>query len=283
MKREMFLDIGELGWSLYLSAHIRWLKRQEEEIEAVVMCYPDRRCLHEGIADRVLDVPGCFELSFNKEFQGCGKIKRQPRGAFHNFFKHFTPTGFTLRSDLLWVHFASFKGKAIYEPYPYSRNGKEKNEILVFPRARMAPGYKNRNLPWDFYHNLIYSLCENFEHYTIRSVGVPEGAWSINYNSRINYINSVKPENTIQDVIDFCQNAVAAVGAQSAPPKLALLQGVPTFMIGHQKGRHTIGENWMQTPAGFFEIERDKKAYFGFNNPACIEQIISFVYHEGTK
>lgn len=276
MKREMFLDIGELGWSLYLSAHVRWLKRQEEEIEAIVMCYPDRRCLHEGIADRVLDVPGCFELSFNKEFQGCGKIKRQPRGAFHAFFKHFTPEGFTLRSDLLWVHFASFKGRAIYEPYPYSSNDCSRKEILVFPRARKAPGYKNRNLPVLFYVNLINALCDEFPMNIVRAVGIPSGAHVMLFD-KPNFRNSVRENSTIQDMIDFCQTAFAAVGAQSAPPKLALLQGVPTFMIGHQKGRHTIGENWMRTPAGFFEIERDKKAYFSFNNPDCVKQIISFI------
>lgn len=273
MKKEMFLDIGELGWSLYLSAHIRWLK-QQEEIKAIVMCYKDRRCLHRWIADQVLDVPDSFGKFFNKEMQGCGKIKRKPRGSFHAFFKPFTPNGFTLRSDLLWVDFSYFKNKAIYKPYPYSRNDGKKKEILVFPRARMAPGYKNRNLPEIFYLNLISALCDEFPANIIRTIGIPSGAYEI-FLDKPNFRCSINKTNTIQDLIDFFQNAVAAIGAQSAPPKLALLQGVPTFMIGHQKGRHTVGENWMKTSAGFYEI--DKREYPRFNSPECIKQIISFI------
>lgn len=277
MKKEFFLDIGELGWSLYLSAHIRWLKDQEN-MTAAVMTYPDRECLFRNVADRVLNLPSYFYERFNTEMQGCAKIKRVAKGIFREFFLNYNPDGYNLRSDLLWVDFSYFKGKAIYKSYPVSTiiepRPQRPKEILIFPRARRAPGYKNRNLPSDFYRDLIYALCREFNNRIVRSIGVPKGAWSI-FCPYPNYINSVHPKNTIQGIIDFCDNAIAAVGAQSAPPKLALLQGVPTFMIGHQKGRHTVGENWMKTAAGFFEI--DKKEYSRFNNPDCIKQVISFI------
>lgn len=273
MRREVFLDIGELGWSLYLSAHIRWLK-QQEDMRVIVITYPDRRCLFRWTANRVLDLPKTFYSRFNTEMQGCAKIKRISRGVFGEFFRPFVPEGYNLRNDLLWVDFSYFKGKTIYEPYPYSQKDWSRGEILVFPRVRMAPGYKNRNLPQAFYENLNLFLCDEFPTNIIRTVGIPSGAYEI-FVDRPNFRSSINKKNTIQDLIDFCQTAMAAVGAQSAPPKLSLLQGVPTFMIGHQKGRHTIAENWMNTPVGFYEI--DKKEYPRFNNADCIKQIISFI------
>ena len=54
-----FIDIGELGWSMYVNAHIRWLK-QQGEVSVAVITYPDRRCLYEGLADVVIDAPAEF-------------------------------------------------------------------------------------------------------------------------------------------------------------------------------------------------------------------------------
>ena len=92
---------------------------------------------------------------------------------------------------------------------------------------------------------------------------------------RPNYVNWVGRGKTLQDLIDHCQSAVVTIGGQSAPPKIALLQSVPTFIIGHQRKMHTVEMNWMKTKVGFYEI--DKRGYSKLVISDCIDEILTFV------
>jgi hypothetical protein len=108
----------------------------------------------------------------------------------------------------------------------------------------------------------------------VRTIGTKDGAYNIEIE-RTNYINWIGRSASLQDLIDRCQSAVAAVGSQSAPPKISLLQGVPTFIIGHQEKRHARTENWMNTKVGFYEI--GKRRYSTFNSRTCARKIVKFV------
>jgi len=131
-----------------------------------------------------------------------------------------------------------------------------------------------RNLPLGFYVNLIERLCSEFPKYRVRTIGTTQAAYDININ-KVNYVNWVGKSESLQDMIDRCQTAVAAVGSQSGPPKIALFQGVPTFMIGHQRHRHMVNENWSKTRVEFVEIKNDN--YADFDKTKCIDQIVSFI------
>ena len=63
--------------------------------------------------------------------------------------------------------------------------------------------------------------------------------------------------------------------SQSAPMKLALLQGVPSFMIGHEQERHVKQENWAATKAGFYSIS--KADYNTADVTDCIDEIVNFI------
>lgn len=80
---------------------------------------------------------------------------------------------------------------------------------------------------------------------------------------------------SIQDLIDRCQVADVAIGSQSAPPKITLLQGVPTFIIGNERVRHVDLENWMKTKVGFYGVT--KETYLNFDFSKCINEIKLFV------
>ncbi|HDY86904.1 MAG TPA: hypothetical protein ENH82_02175 [bacterium] len=171
----------------------------------------------------------------------------------------------------------AFIGQTIFKPYEpnqYWYDGK--NEILVFPRHRKVEYFNNRNLPRTFYVGLIDRLCGEFQDCLIRTIGTKKGAYDITEVEieRHNYSNFVG-WTSIEDLIWRTQFAIGAVGSQSFPLKLSLLQGVPSFVIGHEKFRHVRSENWMKTRVGFYEIGRD--GYNDFYSEDCIDKIVKFL------
>ena len=112
---------------------------------------------------------------------------------------------------------------------------------------------------------------------TIRTIGTHIGAYDIHIH-KPTYVNSIGKGQSLQDLIDRCQLAVAAVGGQSAPPKITLLQGIPTFMMGHDTKRHTEIDNWLNTRVGFYTITRND--YAVINQIDCTNEMIEFIKGE---
>ncbi len=287
--REIFLDCGELGWSLYLSGHLRYLKAKGKLANAV-MTLPGRDCLHEGLVKNIYQAHWGYKESQLLKEQDCFGFLGLPDFKLRAYFNARVPDGYQLSETQpltggSWKEI--FKGEMIFEPYPYkdeSLNNLNKTiamkEILVFPRYRDAMPFCLKNLPKAFYTSLISRLCEEFPEYIIRTMGTKEGAHNISYEpgelgvNRPNYINHIGKTPTIQALIDRCQVAVGAVGSQSAPPKITLLQSVPTFMIGHTRKRHQEEENWGKAKCGFWEI--GFLDYRDFYDGKCIDEIVEF-------
>lgn len=274
-----FVDIGELGWSMYVNAHIRWHK-QQGEVSVAVITYPDRRCLYEGLADVVIDVPKTFYERFDMRIQNCLGLQKILPDTLKRFFVPYLPAGYSIPGDFIIGCKWRYGSRLVFEPYKYSEKLEGRQEILVFPRRRLGGWYSYRNLPESFYSQLIIKLCEEFPSLTVRTIGTAMGAYDINLN-KTNYINYIGKNGSLQDMIDRCQTAVATVGSQSGPPKIALLQGVPTYMIGNQRHRHMKGENWMGTNVGFYQVTSDD--YSKINVDECIKEIVMFIKSSGRQ
>jgi len=268
-----FMDIGELGWSMYIAAHVRWYKEKTDN-EIAVMTYPDRRCLYEGLADVVIDVPTTFSANFDVRRQNCLGIQKVPPDVLKNFLSAHLIDGYRVPDYFVMRCKYPFGEMLIFKPYEYSKKIEGPSEILVFPRHREGGWYSFRNLSQAFYMRLIERLCDEFPRFNVRTIGTVNAAYDINVN-KPNYVNWVGKSRSLQDMIDRCQTAIAAIGSQSGPPKIALFQGVPTFMIGHQKQRHMQGENWSKTRVEFVEVKNEN--YTGFADGKCIDQIVDFV------
>jgi len=271
MKKIIYVDIGELGWSLYLGAHVRWLKKNTDN-HIGIMTFADRHCLYAGIADTVYEVPNDFYVEFRRGTESRFGLKGTSGEMLKNYFTKRIPGGYELGG--FFGRHDNIKKQTIFKPYTYSKELNGKKEILVFPRNRTMGRPSTRNLPMKFYAKTIDILCAEFPDYTIRTMGVPFGAYEINGIKRTNYVNDVRKDADLQDLIDKCQVAVLAIGSQSAPPKIALLQGVPTFMIGHQRARHVGSDNWMSTKVGFYDVS--KKHYHNIDTKDCMGKIIAF-------
>jgi len=268
-----FVDIGELGWSLYLSAHLKWLKKNTD-YSVTIITSPDRKCLYKDSTDLILDIPHNFYKKFKGEqscFGLCSPIREELRGYFQKTLPsgYMIPEGFKFGCDRRFL-----SNKVVYKPYTYNKKLEGKKKILIFPRHRSSLPFSRRNLPKSFYISLIEILCDEFHDYEIETIGLTSGSYNIEVD-KDNYTNKVREKVDLQDVIDECQLAVNAIGSQSVLPKIALLQGVSTFMIGHQQDRHINKENWLKTNAGFYEVA--KNSYSNFNFKKCISKIILFI------
>ena len=273
MLKFAYIDIGELGWSLYLSAHLKWLKKNTN-YSFVVVTLPDRKCLYKDSADLILEVPNNFYKKFKDE-QNCFGLGQPFRKDLKEFFQAMLPSGYSIPDDFNFKRNRSFlTDRLIYKPYCYSKKLVGKKKILIFPRYRKQVPYNSRNLPKLFYVKLIEALCNKFHDYEIETIGLTSGSYTIKVN-KDNYKNGIEEKVDLQNLIDGCQLAVGAIGSQSALPKLTLLQGVPTFIIGHDLARHTDKDNWLKTKTGFYRIA--KTDYATINQEDCINKIISFV------
>jgi len=102
----VFVDIGELGWSLLLSMHVRWLKENTSHSLAVI-ALSDRKCLYRGLVDLLLDVPQDFYKKFDITRQSCFGLSRASSGQLMEYFRsHFPegyvfPKGFALALELV--------------------------------------------------------------------------------------------------------------------------------------------------------------------------------------
>ena len=271
-----YIDIGELGYSLYLSAHIKWLLSQGRPA-ALVMTYPDRKCLYEDWVEKVVDVPSEFYKDFDIREQKCFKIGNVGGKELRAYFNEKLPEGYCVSGDMdfdMWGYHRVYAREKLFVSYPHKKELIGKKEILVIPRCR--PNFKPynlRNLPRVFYIRLIEALCSAFEDCIIRAVGTRAGAYNLIEIKKNNYVNSVGSAPNLQTTIDRCQITIGAVGVYTTILLLAMMQGVPTFGIGHEEQRFE-DENWLKTKFNFHKI--GEKEYNEFKNERAIANAISF-------
>lgn len=271
-----YVDIGELCWGLYLSAHLRWLKENTDYSLAIITSH-DRKCLYKNSVDLILDTPPDFYKRFGGK-GNCFGVGSPLRKGLKEYFQRMLPPGYTIHENFNFNCDRRFLlNKVVYKPYKYIKKLEGKKKILIFPRYRTYPAFSYANLPKSFYIELIKTLCDEFPNYEIKTRGLNYGAYSI-WNDEIgknNYLNGVRENADLQDIIDECQLAVVAVGGISSLPRFSLLQKVPTFIIGHQKKRLTEDDNWLKTKVGFYKI--GKYSFSKFNFEECIDEIVLFV------
>jgi|GEM_PF-2278283 len=274
-KKLVFVDIGELGWSLYLSGHVNWLKKNTNK-KIAVFTSRHRKALFEN-ADEVKDIPDEFYRKYSQYSQVSFGLDGVGREELKRFFRHYLPEGRFIPGYFEFCCSWICRAMTLFTPYKV-KNKSIVGNILVFPRCRIPMRNWSRNLPLGFYQELIATLCNEFPDRTVIAMGSKEGAYSIDLPIQ-NYRNFVGKDTTIQDLIDFCPACLGAVGGASAPPKITLLQGVPTYVIGHEKERVIIKENWLHTKVGFWEIPSN--GYETFNDKDCIIDIVRFLKSEG--
>jgi len=283
--KKMYVDIGELGWGLYLSAHLRWL-RENTDYSLAIITSSDRKCLYKDSVNLILDVPHDFYEKFKGE-RNCFGLSHSSKKSLKEYFRKTLPPGYVIPGYFNFGGDYNFLlNKVIYKPYKYSKKLEGKKKILIFPRYKRHPSMSYANLPRSFYVELIKILCNKFPNYEIKTKGLNSGSYVI-WNDEIrknNYLNGVGENTDLQDTINECQLAITAVGGVSSLPRISLLQKVPTFVVGHQKKRFTEDDNWTKTKVGFYEVASGirsrsylRDSFTKLNFKKCIDKIILFI------
>lgn len=277
--KSAYIDIGELGYSFYLSAHIKWLNSQGHPASLVVT-YPGRRCLYEDWVDRVDNVSDEFYRDFDTGKQQEFKIGRGTSEKFDEYFRAYfnkrLPKGYCVSREMSFDGGKIpdiYAGRRVFVPYPYEERFTGKREILVFTRYRNYELFNRRDIPKKFWIRMIENLCSRFPNHTIRVMGTKKGSYNISEVQRDNYINSIGETSDFQRVIDRCQLADGVVGGDTGPLKFTLLQGIPTFMIGWQWDWMKY-QNWLGTKFKFYQITLE--AHKEFNDGRAITEAVSF-------
>jgi len=127
----------------------------------------------------------------------------------------------------------------------------DKPIISVYPRGRSrAP---HRNVPENVWLNIVEGLKTDF---IVVLGGTPSGACLSGYRSD-NVINLIdcNDKNKFEQVIDHCCNSVCTISSQSGLTHVSLLCRIPTYIIGHEKFRHTVELNRFKSPTSFRYVE----------------------------
>jgi len=263
-KMRAFYDISEIGWSMYLSAHVSYLESIGEQV--AVIAPKSKHVLYLNKCTKVLPMPSKFYDVYNN-LPSDGNHLYDPRTKDrikdHNQFKLIFEEAYPEYSIV--TNYSKFENERIFSSYDHSEYASyisdlifnDNKVILIFPRYRQDK-FKCRNIPLDQWQEIILKLCSTFPTCIIVSIGSTSGAYNINFNDVQNYINLVNydDEHTLDIMISLCntKRAICAVGSQSGPPKLTLLNKTPTYMFGDEKYRHTHIENWSGTKCGFWDV-----------------------------
>ena len=289
-KRSLLIyDIGELGWSLPLAAHVNYLLVNKIEEDIVVCTYRPRYVLYNGLKVKLIEIPGDLLIQqrhLSRDgthlYDGKKKFQIDNNTIYRLLSEHFG------NQYTIYKKYGQFFGERIFYSFTPSdrmidfanRIIGNKKVILVFPRVRPFK-FGERNAPEDFYISLCKKICNEFEDKIIISLGSIKESYHL--EKHINYENFLdltllEDKDKLDLLIAFCTHHYAeyAIGTQSSLPKISLLCKVPTFMIGDERKRHTEYDNWFSTEVGFFDARLSDDGYI-FNYEECINDFIEFV------
>jgi hypothetical protein len=296
----LYYDIGELGWTMYLAAHLRYLFLRGRP--AAVAAPPSKEVFYRGSALEILPIPAAWSEKWGR-FPSDGHHLYDPRTRRRIRDHRVLSAEFVEaypQYEVVTGGYGRFPGETVFEPYRHSPGMEDlagelfgsKRVILAFPRKRKGK-FAGRNLPQGLWTALVRTLCDRFPDLVTVALGSSGGAirgldpGRENYRDLVGYDDSI----TLDLMVALCNTgrAAAAVGNQSGTVKITLLCGTPTFIVGHERERHTVDENWSGTRVGFHEagslfgprLPFDRKASLGgyvvWNRGRLISRMTGFV------
>jgi len=283
---KLFYDISELGWSMYLSAHLNYLTKNGEYV--AISCPKSREVLYRHKCSKILPLPLDYILEYghlpsdgNHLFDPLTNKRLKSHAKFSAIFKKTYP-----EYDVI-TKYSKFENERLFEPCHHELETKNLCKhlfkdlpvIMVFPRYRTSK-FQARNISKEYWIDIISLLIKTFPNMIIASIGAPNGAYNINEIDHPNYFNGVKYETDLmlEIMVALCntKQGIISIGNQSGTLKIALQCGCPTFMFGNEKKRHVIDENWAKTDIQFYELQISDTGFIVPDLNDMKNEIISF-------
>lgn len=126
----------------------------------------------------------------------------------------------------------------------------------VFISARGRSRASFRNWPEEHWESLCSSILAAYPELYLVIAGAPSGSFLKRLNGPriINTVFTPK-EESIDLSIAFLENAQCSITSQSGSTHISLQTGCPSLIIGHERQRHAVDENYLQTPVMFLETK----------------------------
>jgi hypothetical protein len=284
---------------MYLAAHLKYLHRHQKS--AAIIAPEAKEVLYRDCVREILPIPAEWTRLFGR-FPADGTHLYNPRT--HRRIRDQQLLSEPFREAYpeyeLVTDYSRFEGERIFEPYLHSELAAELCArefgdvplIVIFPRRRRGK-FRGRNIPRRQWQVIASALCESISDCLVVALGSAGGAWpDLRVESdRFRNLVGWDDHRTLDMMVALCNTgqAVAAVGNQSGTVKMTLLCDTPTYIFGHERERHTVEENWADTPVGFWEVSSrigirprgDRKAnltgYRLGDLDAMIKEMLTFV------
>ena len=124
----------------------------------------------------------------------------------------------------------------------------DKPMLTICPRARARAS--NRNVPEFVWREAVDILKKDFY---IVLCGTPSGSCLADYEDKENVLNLVSYSD--DDKFELCMEYIAksrlCISSQSGLTHVGLMCDTPSYIIGHEKTRHTITDNKFGVPTSF--------------------------------
>ena len=262
---EIVLDIGEYGWAICKVGPL--FRKYAKKNPVHVMTPRDRISLYSDYAKSVIDIPlwvhafspNCFHRNgfknkhLEKLRQFCYDKFDTNDIVFHVPYKKYGKCQKKIpKSDMTFV---KYKGNEWQRQLAEHALGNRKN-IVIWPRRRMGgrvlSGRNWSEQNWRVYLQLLMK-DKRLDDYNIVALGIKSMSALVGMGDHKNFHNYISFID--KDYTGFCitmlEDAVLAIGSQSAGPILSLHTGTPTIIFGHEQQRHKVEENPHKTRCDF--------------------------------
>jgi len=274
--------ISELGWFLqFFQGFMRNLKHEKyPDLPFIIFMNPN---LHAFVNDFVK-----YTIDFPPEFYKLGLegdcfesvIPGSPPGSltppevyseiisyirsFYNPVKAievFPPRGCNT--------FANYERQLFCRYNAKNKIQSEKPIITILPRKRARAA--QRNVPEYVWYQVIQELSKN---YLVVIGGTPSGAACVDMEGP-NILNLIKYDKSdkTETLIEYLCSSVCSISSQSGGTHIALFCGCPSYIIGHERVRHTIEFNRFNTPTAFRELYD----YRAVDAPTILNDVFEFI------
>ena len=268
--------IGELGWVISRWIGYCRLRRFTDfkPLKSVAIDYDWRYPLYSDFIDEFIPIPqwvvdlgweqDCYELVPNDAPPGFAT----PQSAYGRLItecatRYDPATTWTVRPPRGCNFFIQFNCKQMWKPFEPSEFAEKyvasllegcHNIVVLSGRARRrAP---ERNVPESVWNLLVDYLVDN--HFTVVIAGTPHSSALVHKVGR-NIINLIPHTDVhgLDKLIAVMRRAKFSITSQSGPTHISLHCETPSYIIGHERHRHSVTENYLNTPVMFRTVPHE--------------------------
>jgi hypothetical protein len=293
--------IGEFGWELMgFSSIVRAIKADDafNSYKFIVMSRAGHYPIYQGVVDLFVPLPTWYtSLGLESASYGAVGLTSQIYSELIKYLRRFykgakdvhefrTPTRHEPNFPEIYQHV--FTKLIPTDGARHVRDNLLKDTnggpiLVVMPRYRVGVKQSDneefsqaRNWHPLYWQHVINKLLE--DGYTIAVCGTMNGIPQINYDlPNLIPVFSIDPIYIMDVTLAFMEKAMCTICSQSGGTHLSLQANTPTWVLGHERVRHSINCNPLETVCAYLETDLPYSNVLPEVALNSINQFISFL------